>query len=695
MIPKIEKKIVALQKKMSKKYPDVDIVYLYDDTKKVYAVAFNPDSGEWFNLKNMKPLDTSVTYFGVDDEPFDFESASSGGAISIEVMEKDSNKVVTIAFDPASKSFFDPQTGEPIDVSKYVDGEGKAISADMFLSPEERQANAEAQAEAQKAEEQKPQGEVLEAVDPAEVEREYGNDLLSIQDQHGHDQMMHEQQFDYSQDPQMDPSGMYDQNNMYQENPYGYDQQQQYVDNYQDMYDVNNQQMYDQNSQGMYDMNGQMYYPNSQDMFGMNDMTNQMYDPSLQMQQGEGLEAFEKDDESVVNEVISPDVLSSKQTPATIIDDATSEPSSVNFKVETNKKTASTRDNERRKVVEDIYSYSTFNSNIDGLKSVYVVNAKEEAQEAQATKAAKSDVAMFSIEDESRSVNFDIEQKEVQTTSACELAQQKTVQTKCCHHDAKQLDKPNVKSMVDEIEEQTDSRLYHDGRYPLSRRRQSEIYASDSYEARQRRRVPYDYIEEEIFIRPDVSETSEIRNIRSSVLRNPRPIPNAYYYDDVPEFADYNYRPAVAPYPQVPVVPPSFYRPRRAAVLLPSADRIPNNTNALIGSRNSLKQRQQFERRARFEEGQRDDINEVFGYKGPFSVPSEYYYRRFSHHYPLNYQGLASPVATYYDPVYYSYRDVVEPVIPVSGYYPSSRTQLNDPYARAPISYYKYPNYYK
>lgn len=46
MIPKIEKKIVALQKKMSKKYPDVDIVYLYDDTKKVYAVAFNPDSGE-------------------------------------------------------------------------------------------------------------------------------------------------------------------------------------------------------------------------------------------------------------------------------------------------------------------------------------------------------------------------------------------------------------------------------------------------------------------------------------------------------------------------------------------------------------------------------------------------------------------------------------------------------------------------
>ena len=661
----------------------------------------------------MKPLDTSVTYFGVDDEPFDFESASSGGAISIEVMEKDSNKVVTIAFDPASKSFFDPQTGEPIDASKYVDGEGKAISADMFLSPEEIQANAEAQAEAQKAEEQKPQGEVLEAVDPAEVEKEYDDDLLSIQQQHGQDQMMQEQQLDYSQDPsQMDASGMYDQNSMYQEDPYGYDQQQQYVNNYQDVYDLNNQQMYDQNNQGMYDMNGQMYDPNnqgmydingqmydqnSQDMFGMNGINNQMYDPSLQMQQGESLESIENDDESVVDEVISPDVSSSKQTPATIIDDANAEPRNVNFKADTNKKIAKAKDNERRKVVEDIYSYSTFNSNIDGLKSVYVTNAKEEAQEALTTKATKSNVAMFSVEDESTSVNFGTEPKVKEVkASGCELAQEKVVETKCCHHDDKQLDKPNVKSMVDEIEEQTDSRSYHDERYPLSRRRQSEIYASDSYEARQRRRVPYDYVEEEIFIRPDVSETSEIRNIRSSVLRNPRPIPNAYYYDDVPEFADYNYRPVVAPYPQVPVVPASFYRPRRAAVLLPSADRVPHSANALISSRGSLRQRQQFERRARFEDGHREDINEVFGYKGPFSVPSEYYYRRLSHHYPLNYQGSVTPVATYYDPVYYSYRDVVEPGIPVGGYYPSSRTYLNDPYARVPISYYKHhPNYYK
>lgn len=132
MTPKIQKKINALQKKMQKKHPDYDINYVYDKKGKVYALSYNENTQQFVSLKNMKPVSQDTELFDVNDQPFSFNA----GPDLYEVFDKEGNQTV-LAFDKESAQFFNPETGEPVEIENYTDSEGNPIDPAQFVSDEQ------------------------------------------------------------------------------------------------------------------------------------------------------------------------------------------------------------------------------------------------------------------------------------------------------------------------------------------------------------------------------------------------------------------------------------------------------------------------------------------------------------------------------------------------------------------------------
>lgn len=132
MTPKIQKKINALQAKMQKKHPDYEINYVYDKKGKVYALSYNENTQQFVSLKNMKPVSQDTELFDVNDQPFGFNS----GPDLYEVFDKDGNQTV-LAFDKESAQFFNPETGEPVNIENYNDAEGNPIDPSQFIVDEQ------------------------------------------------------------------------------------------------------------------------------------------------------------------------------------------------------------------------------------------------------------------------------------------------------------------------------------------------------------------------------------------------------------------------------------------------------------------------------------------------------------------------------------------------------------------------------
>lgn len=152
MTPKIQKKMNALQAKMQKKHPDYEINYVYDKKGKVYALSYNENTQQFVSLKNMKPVSQDKEFFDVNDQPFTF----STGPDLYEVFNKDGNQVV-LAFDKDSSQFYNPETGEPVDIENYNDEEGNPIDPAQFITDDQQPNDSEVNS--QEAEEQNPNDE--------------------------------------------------------------------------------------------------------------------------------------------------------------------------------------------------------------------------------------------------------------------------------------------------------------------------------------------------------------------------------------------------------------------------------------------------------------------------------------------------------------------------------------------------------
>lgn len=157
MTPKIQKKMNALQAKMQKKHPDYDINYVYDKKGKVYALSYNENTQQFVSLKNMKPVSQDSEFFDANDQPFTFNT----GPDLYEVFDKDGNQTV-LAFDKDSSQFFNPETGEPVDIENYNDAEGNPIDPAQFISddqPNDGEVSSENDEANQEQQEQSPNDE--------------------------------------------------------------------------------------------------------------------------------------------------------------------------------------------------------------------------------------------------------------------------------------------------------------------------------------------------------------------------------------------------------------------------------------------------------------------------------------------------------------------------------------------------------
>ncbi|WP_027123928.1 hypothetical protein [Mycoplasmoides pirum] len=174
MTPKIEKKLLALQKKMSKKFPDMEIIYAYDLKGKPHALAYNPETEDLVSVKNFKPLDPNLQLFDVEDNQIHGPSVDGDSDDSVTTFQAydSENNVVTLALDIPSKTFYNPETGEPIDISNYYDADHNQITLDMFIAPEENEQPQE-QPQEQHVEEHNDQAYVDEQANVSNYDEQY------------------------------------------------------------------------------------------------------------------------------------------------------------------------------------------------------------------------------------------------------------------------------------------------------------------------------------------------------------------------------------------------------------------------------------------------------------------------------------------------------------------------------------------
>lgn len=140
MTPKIEKKLLALQTKMSKKFPDVEIVYAYDLKGKPYALAFDQEKNQMVTLKNFKPIKPDLVLFDVEGNQIN--GPMSEGTSQTQTQEDQdnilfeaydaNNNVVSLAYNKPNQIFFDPNTGEQVDGQNYFDGDKNPLVPSMF-----------------------------------------------------------------------------------------------------------------------------------------------------------------------------------------------------------------------------------------------------------------------------------------------------------------------------------------------------------------------------------------------------------------------------------------------------------------------------------------------------------------------------------------------------------------------------------
>lgn len=146
MNKKVAKKLAKLQKKIAKKFPDIDVSYVYDEKGNVYALAYDPQNDRWVSLKGMKSIDPAMVLFEPSGERFAFATQQQPAVFEAFDAE---NKPKTLAYDFASGMFFDPQTGEPIeDISIYHDSNNQVINAAMFAPQADGEAKKEEGTEA-------------------------------------------------------------------------------------------------------------------------------------------------------------------------------------------------------------------------------------------------------------------------------------------------------------------------------------------------------------------------------------------------------------------------------------------------------------------------------------------------------------------------------------------------------------------
>ncbi|WP_033160273.1 coiled-coil domain-containing protein [Mycoplasmoides alvi] len=272
MTPKIEKKLLSLQKKISKKFPDVEVAYAYDEKGKVHALAFDQDTNQLVTLKDFKPVDPNLKLFDTEDNQINgpgSDQATNQDPNTTYFDAYDANgNVVNLAYDIPSQTFYDPSTGDPINGQNYFDGSGQPLTVEMFGGSSQTVAVPTEAVPTQAVPTQAVPTEVVpteavlsqtEVVDPAPIDQfaeQVPNDMVMNQEMPADNE--YNQNMDYmnslSSNDFVDNGNYvennYDENNLPQEDQFSNqnDQQPYYENNSEFNYPVDNLVEYDANN---------------------------------------------------------------------------------------------------------------------------------------------------------------------------------------------------------------------------------------------------------------------------------------------------------------------------------------------------------------------------------------------------------------------------------------------------------------